>query len=478
LPKPFILSPKNFRLPLLRSSLTLIALLLGWGAYLWLAKQRLEQGIPWEDSYHHWLVSAHWWETGQYMDPLTDNLRSWLPLYHLFSAAVLGLSGIHNLQALEIFSVLLTGGTGLVLWRQGGVVPALLWWLNPITVLTGSMPVAEPLAVFYQTLGIALAASSKWAALMLSLALLSDRGTWPIVVLYSAYRLVQRKKAYALPLFVLLALWLWQQNVGSLDQTHQWATIDQAGQGDFSQRIQELWRYTWKPLAIPFIFALFGLLQAISKREPGRVGLHFLLGLSYFGLILWFVGTGRLTGSVRYYLNLLPLLLMTGSVFVSLSFRDVLWGATIPLLWGWNQTYLALLPKWVVLNQPSVLAGVWLSQHSAPEKEGDLVTDSPLVSYYSHWPPGHIYGGYRPLPQKAAWIVVVGDPRYQAVYPLLKNLPELVKGDWQQVYVAKHWTLDYGAKPARVFYHPASSLSFQSGPSKPLVTINKKEPKN
>jgi hypothetical protein len=457
-----------------------MALLLGWGAYLWLAKQRLEQGIPWEDSYHHWLISAHWWETGQYIDPLTDNLRSWLPLYHLFSAAILGLSGLHNLQALEIFSILLTGCTGLILWRQGGVVPALLWWLNPITVLTGSLPVAEPLAVFYQTLGIALAASPKWAALVLSLALLSDRGTWPIVVLYSAYSLVQRKKAYALPLLVLIALWLWQQNVGSLDQTHQWATIDQAGQGDFSQRLKDLWRYTWKPLAIPSIFAVFGLLLAIFRQKLKLAGIYFLLSLSYFGLILWFVGTGRLTGSVRYYLNLLPLLLMAGSIGMptSLRFRDLLWGITIPLLWSWNQNYLALLPKWVVLNQPSVLAGIWLAQHSSPESQAELFTDSPLVSYYSRWPPGHIAGGYHPLSQKATWIVVIGDPRYQAVYPLLRKLPELLKEGWQQVYVAKHWTLDYRAKPARVFYHPVSLPSFQPNPSTPPVTVNKRDSKN
>ena len=457
-----------------------MVLLLGWGAYLWLAGQRLERGIPWEDSYHHWLISAHWWETGQYIDPLADNLRSWLPLYHLFSATILGLSGIHNLQALEIFSILLTGCTGLILWRQGGVVPALLWWLNPITVLTGSLPIAEPLAVFYQTLGMALASKPKCAALALSLALLSDRGTWPIVLLYSAYCLVQKKRAYVLPLLVLIILWLWQQNVGSLDQTHQWATIDQAGQGYFSQRLKALWHFTWKPLAVPLIFAVFGLLLATTKRRLSLAGVYFLLGLSYFGLILWLVGTGRLTGSARYYLNLLPLLLMAGSVgnsSISLRFRDLLWGITIPLLWGWNQNYLSLLPKWVVLNQPSVMAGVWLSQHSAQEKEAELVTDSPLVSYYSHWPPSHIYGGYRPLSQKAVWVVVVGDPRYQTVYPLLRSLPVLLQRGWQQAYVAQHWTLDYGAKPARVYYHNASPQSFHVEQSASPVAVNKRNPK-
>jgi hypothetical protein len=201
------------------------------------------------------------------------------------------------------------------------------------------------------------------------------------------------------------------------------------------------------------------LLLATAKRRLNLAGIYFLLGLSYFGLILWLVGTGRLTGSARYYLNLLPLLLMTGSagtLSASLRFRDLLWGITIPLLWSWNQNYLSLLPKWVVLNQPSVLAGVWLSQHASQEKEAELVTDSPLVSYYSRWSPSHIYGGYRPLSQKAAWVVVVGDPRYQAVYPLLRSLPKLSRTGWQQVYVAKHWTLDYGAKPARVFHHNAS----------------------
>jgi hypothetical protein len=436
--------------------LTALLLVAGWGAYLWLARQRLEQGIPWEDSYHHWLISAHWWETGQYVDPLTHNLRSWLPLYHLFSAAILGLTGLYNLQALEIFSILLTGCTGLILWRQGGVVPALLWWLNPITVLTGSLPVTEPLAVFYQTLGLALHRKPKLAALALSLALLSDRGTWPIIVLYSVYRAIQKKRAYLLPLIVLVILWLWQQNVGSLDQTQQWAAIDQAGQGNFNQRIKELWHYTWKPLSIPLVFASFGLLLAtIQKRLSVTAGIYFLLSLSYVGLILWLVGTGRLTGSSRYYLNLLPLLLIAGSAgssSLSLRFRDFLWGLTIPLLWGWNQSYLSLLPKWVVLNRPSILAGVWLSQNASQTKDTDLITDSPLVSYYSHWSPSHIYGGNHDLTQNTVWVVVVGDQRYQAVYPLLRRLPELSSQGWQKIYVAKHWTLDYGAKPARIFY--------------------------
>jgi hypothetical protein len=449
-----------------------MVLILGWGAYLWLAGQRLERGIPWEDSYHHWLISAHWWKTGQYLDPLTDNLRSWLPLYHLFSAALLGLFGIHNLRALEIFSILLTGGTGLILWRQGGVVPALLWWLNPITVLMGSLPVAEPLAVFYQTLGMSLYAKPKHAALALSLALLSDRGTWPIVVLYSIYQVFQKKRAYVLTLCVLVLLWLWQQNVGSLDQTHQWATIDQAGQGDFTQRLRDLWHYTWRPLAIPLMFASFGVLLAIIKKKLGLAGGYFLLGLSYFGLILWLVGTGRLTGSARYYLNLLPLLLMTGSAgiaSVSLRFRELLWSVTIPLLWSWNQNYLSLLPQWVILNQPSILAGTWLSLHASTEKEADLVTDSPLVGYYSQWSPSHIYGGYRKLSPNTAWIVVVGDQRYQAVYPLLRSLPaRLNRGSgWKQVYVAKHWTLDYGAKPARVLYRKALPERSQSKKSAP-----------
>lgn len=448
-----------------------MVLILGWGAYLWLAGQRLERGIPWEDSYHHWLISAHWWETGQYVDPLTDNLRSWLPLYHLFSAALLGLSGIHNLRALEIFSILLTGGTGLILWRQGGVVPALLWWLNPITVLMGSLPVAEPLAVFYQTLGMALYTKPNHAAFALSLALLSDRGAWPIVILYSVYQVFQKKRAYVITLCVLVLLWFWQQNVGSLDQTHQWAAIDQAGQSDFTLRLKDLWQFTWRPLAIPVIFASFGLLWAVIKKKIGLTGGYFLLGLSYFGLIFWLVGTGRLTGSARYYLNLLPLLLMTGSVgfsSIALRFRDLVWGVTIPLLWGWNQNYLSLLPQWVVLNQPSILAGIWLSPHSAPDKEADLVTDSPLVSYYSQWSPSHIYGGYRKPSPHTAWLVVVGDQRYQAVYPLLRNLPALMNGGWKQVYVAKHWTLDYGAKPARVLYRkalPARSQSEESVPN-------------
>src|SRR5204863_2919 len=58
-------------------------------------------GDPFEDSYHHWLISATLAATGQLHDPLFGMEDSWLPAYHLVRAAVLRVFGLWNLTALR-----------------------------------------------------------------------------------------------------------------------------------------------------------------------------------------------------------------------------------------------------------------------------------------------------------------------------------------------------------------------------------------
>src|SRR5437762_9257612 len=77
-------------------------------------------GDPFEDSYHHWLISATLAATGQLHDPLFGMEDSWLPAYHLVGAAVLRVFGLWNLTALKATNVGLALLTLVLVMRLAG----------------------------------------------------------------------------------------------------------------------------------------------------------------------------------------------------------------------------------------------------------------------------------------------------------------------------------------------------------------------
>ncbi|UFP93904.1 hypothetical protein [Gloeobacter morelensis] len=111
-----------------------------------------------------------------------------------------------------------------------------------------------------------------------------------------------------------------------------------------------------------------------------------------------------------------------------------------------------LWPRRVVLNRPSELAGAWLAYQPC---SGVLITDSPVVAYFSQWFPERIAGGTLPLPTRTRFIAAITDARYWRICLLLRSYPPLAAGrvptGWQPVYEPGHWSTRYGAKPIRIF---------------------------
>jgi hypothetical protein len=422
-------------------------------AGFWLAVQHHRQtlGIAWEDSYHHWLIAAHLARTGLLADPLTGTSNGWLPVYHGLAGGWLWLFGWHNLAALQALSALFSiAAAGVLAWRWG-IGAVCLFLFNPVTVLSGSLSCAEPLAALLVILGVVAWEKGYLApgAFFWSLAALTDRSCWPLVLLAVGWQGFQLQPSGRLRwLWILLpvsavglGVWLTLAQTG---RTAEWAVVDQAGLTSVGERLGALVEYSWKPLALPLLLAAAGVLAAR----------HEALGLSlpafgYLAALLVLVGGGALTGSSRYYLVLVALLAALAS---SRPLLRLLQLPAAALLLVFSIQYLQLWPRWVVLNRPSELAGRWLARHST---SGILVTDSPVVAYFSRLPPKRIAGGKVPLPAATRYVAAIVDGRYRKIYPLLRNYPQLVGGTvpagWRLVFQARHWSERYGAKPVRVF---------------------------
>ncbi|UFP93893.1 hypothetical protein [Gloeobacter morelensis] len=434
-------------------------------AALWLALQAHRQnlGIAWEDSYHHWLIAAHLARTGILTDPLTSTSNGWLPVYHWLAGGWLAIFGWHNLTALQTLSALFSiAAAGVLAWRWG-VGAACLFLFNPITVLGGSLSVAEPLAVLLVVLGAVawqkdgtVIGAGCW-----SLVALTDRGCWPLVLLAVGWQIFQRRPArlsgwgwLLLPVAALgLGLFLTQAEVG---RTAAWAAVDQAALPSAGDRWRELVAYSWRPLALPLLLALAGTLAA--RREALGLG---LIAFGYLATLVALVTGGALTGSSRYYLVLVALLAALASTRPLLRLLQL---PAVAVLLLFSFQYLQLWPRWVILNQPSELAGRWLASHSS---SGILVTDSPVIAYFSRLPPERIAGGKVPLPAETRYIAAIVDGRYRQIYPLLRSYPELAVGalpaGWRLIYQARHWSERYGGKPVRVFTVDAAPHQAASG---------------
>lgn len=430
-------------------------------AALWLVLQaeRMRLGIAWEDAYHHWLVAATIAQTGMDTDPLTGGRNGWLPLYHWLAAAVLSGTGWHNLRALEWSSAALTLITsGLLTWRWGPLWAA-LFLFNPITILNGSLSVSEPLTTLLVVAGILCWEHSRSlyafsGGMFWSLAALCDRGSWPLVVLAAMWQLWRGDGFRAVGLLPLLAL---GAGLGltrrDLTRTADWAAIDQ-GNLAWSDRLGQLVAFSWQPLALLLVLAFAGTL--FYWRHSNVTRLLGLLCVGYMAVIIALVGNGSLTGSSRYYLVLVALLVMLIASWAWTSgwIAPVLGGLVCVTLVLSSRQYLDLWPRWVILNRPSIEAGKWLARQT---QQGLLLTDSPVVAYYSTWPTSQIRGSAATggtLPKQTRYVAVIPDRRYGRVYPLLERYPSLLNKTppgWLRVWSGTDWTVRYGAKPVEVF---------------------------
>ncbi len=403
-----------------------VGLLALCGLLLLVAAQMAE---PFEDGYGHWLIAANLASTGQLRDPLFGMQDSWLPGYHLLAAAVLRLFGLWQLGALKGLGALLGLATLACVYtlapsgRQGRLAVALLV-LNPVFLFTSSSTVVEPLLTALLS-GAALAAvrgRMRVAALLALLACFTATKAWIWVGAVVIFVVVEvglkrfprpfgervRERGLSLqpgwraPVFGLaipaIALLLFLQ-FGFAPATHSVArgSIEVASattRGSLPAsamgRLIEL-AGTFGLAALPlFALGIVGLLLAV--RSPASVGgratLRFLHvpALVYLAAVLTLVTAGAFTGSHRYLYPALPALALLAAAALDRHAVVVRMAAVA----AGGLLAVAFMPVFASFAADN--AGLVAAGKSAGGSPGVLVTDSPVVAFYSGKSPADLTG--------------------------------------------------------------------------------------
>ncbi len=412
---------------------------------------------PFEDGFGHWLVAANFAATGHLHDPLFSMEDTWLPGYHLLAAGILRLVGLWHIDALRLAGAAIGVVTlGLVYKlapnpRQGRLAVALLA-LNPVFLFTASATVAEPLVTALIS-GAALAAMRarmRLAALLAVLGCATSTKAWIFVGAAAALLLGEAAFRFASPrrvrtsqrfrvgaaVFALPVVALFFIPIGLPTMSHSLARGAQevasaiargSLSGDPIARASELVS-TFGLAALPlFVLGAAGL--AIAIRQPAALRYLHVPALAYLAAILILVGIGAYTGSHRYLYPALPSLALLAAAALDRH-------PAVPRLVAVGAAGLlavAFLP--VFTNFGAQDSGLVAAGRAASGSPGTLITDSPVVAYYSGKPPAQISGS-QALPldrdQAIAWIrqhdvteVVVENISY---YRATAIFPELAAG--------------------------------------------------
>jgi hypothetical protein len=425
------------------------------GLLLLLAAQMSE---PFEDGYGHWLIAANLAQTGQLHDPLFGMEDTWLPGYHVLGAAVLTIFGWHQIAALKALGALLGLATlACVYWiapnvRQGRMAVVLLA-LNPVFLLTSGSAVVEPLMTALLA-GAALAAirrRMRLAALLAALAAVTATKAWiwigavaVFVVIEEIHARVTRRAArpmaaaawavpaVALLVFVQLGYGPASHSIarGSVEVLS--ATARGSLPGGAAERLLELAR-TYGLAALPlFALGLVGLVSAVRRPESvgGVSALRFLHApaLVYLAAVFGLVAAGAYTGSHRYLYPALPSLALLAAAALDRAREPARLGAAA----AGALLAVAFLPAFASFGADN--AGL-VAAGRASAGPGLLITDSPVVAYYSGREPSHIAGS-KVLPadrnDAIAWMtshkvraVVLEGISY---YPATALFPDLASG--------------------------------------------------
>jgi hypothetical protein len=410
---------------------------------------------PFEDGFGHWLVAANFAATGHLHDPLFGMEDTWLPGYHVLAAGILRLVGISHMDALRLAGVAIGVVTlGLVYKlapnpRQGRLAVALLA-LNPVFLFTASATVAEPLMTSLIS-GAALAAMrARWklAATLAALACATSTKAWiflAVGVLALASPVVRKwrttgapegglaraylpRAVFAVPaLGLLLLLPFAPRSLARGAQEVASAIARGSISGDPIARISELIS-TFGLAALPlFVLGVVGL--AIAIRQPAALRYLHVPALVYLAAIVVLVGVGAYTGSHRYLYPALPSLALLAAAALDRH-------SAVPRLAAVAAAGLlavAFLPVFTSFGAQD--SGLVAAGRAASGSPGTLITDSPVVAYYSGKSPAQISGS-QVLPldrdQAIAWIrqhdvteVVVENISY---YRATAVFPELATG--------------------------------------------------
>jgi len=435
----------------LRTALPAIALL-GAATLILLLAARMPE--PFEDGYGHWLIAANFATTGNLHDPLFGMEDTWLPGYHVLAAAVLHVFGVWQLGALKVMSALLAAATAACVYalapnaRQARIATALLV-LNPVFLFTSGSAVVEPL-VTTLLMGAGLAAvrgRMKVAAFLAAAAVVSSTKAWIWVaaaIAFAGIELVRSRSllrsrgavGWAVPAVGLLVL----LQLGFSPASHSVArgtieVVSASARGSVPvggiARLLEL-ASTFGLAALP-LFALLGFGILAARRNPHTpAAWKFVYGPAfvYLAAVFGLVALGVYTGSHRYLYPALPALALLAAAGLDRHRRAVSLlavGATSLLAIG----FLPIFWSFGNLN-----AGLMAAGRASAGSPGMLLTDSPVVAYYSGKQPATMAGsGALPASRDdaVAWMqdhnvtaVVVEDISY---YRATTLFPDLASGN-------------------------------------------------
>jgi hypothetical protein len=390
--------------------------LLGTTAVLLMLAAQMPE--PFEDGYAHWLIAANLASTGQLHDPLFGMQDTWLPGYHLLAAAVLWIFGISQLWALKVLGALIGLGTLACVYalapngRQGRLAVALLA-LNPVFLFTSGSTVVEPLLTALIT-GMALAAvrgRMKIAGFLAVLACLTATKAWiwiGAIAGFAALEIIRGRLtrdgghprpapavAWAVPAVALLIF----LQLGFAPASHSVArgsveVVSATARGSLAggvlTRLLELGG-TYGLAALPlFAFGVLGLVLVLREPESfggmARIRFLYVPAMVYLGAVFALVAAGTYTGSHRYLYPALPALALLAAAMLDRRaplVRTLAVGASGLLAVGF-------LP--VFAGFASDNAGLVAAGKAASAGPGLLVTDSPVVAFYSHKRPSAITG--------------------------------------------------------------------------------------
>jgi len=389
-------------------SATPITLLLGMAALLLLLAAQMPE--PFEDGYAHWLLAANMAANGSLHDPLFAMEDTWLPVYHLVAAGILRVFGLWQLGLLKAFGALVGVAT---LWcvyrlapsvRQGRLAVVLLL-LNPVFLFTSGSAVVEPFVTSLLT-AAALSAVKKrmrLAALLAALACATSTKAWIWVAAAAGFGVLEAFRtraplrarvpavAWAIPALAVLAF----LQLGFAPASHSVArgsielmsaTIRGSASASAFERLGLLTQ-TFGLGALPlFCFGLVGLVLAWRRRMARLLTFVYVPSLVYLGAVAGLVAVGAYTGSHRYLYPALPALALLAAGALdrySAGVRGVVLVASGLLTVG----FLPVFAGFAADNAGLVAAG-----QASSGLRGLLITDSPVVAFYSGKPPSQIVG--------------------------------------------------------------------------------------
>jgi cellulose synthase/poly-beta-1,6-N-acetylglucosamine synthase-like glycosyltransferase len=472
---------------------------------------------PFEDGYGHWLIAANLALTGHLHDPLFGMEDTWLPGYHVLAAGVLWLFGWSQLGALKAMGALLGVFTLACVYalapnvRQARFAVALLA-LNPVFLFTSGSAVVEPLLTALLT-GAALAAvrgRMKIAALLALLACATSTKAWiwiAAVAGFAGLEVVRRafsfpvglreRGARALPswrapafvwavpaiaVLVVLQLGLAPASNsvarGSLEVAS--ATARGSLPAGALARVAEL-AGTFGLAALPlFAFGLVGVWilvrHRLQHRDIATARFLYVPAIVYLVAVFGLVAAGAYTGSHRYLYPALPALALLAAGALdrhAAAFRLIAVAATVLIA-------IAFIP--VFAGFAAGNAGLEAAGRAAAGS-GVLLTDSPVVAFYSGRAPSDIVGSRQlPLDRAGAidWMQSHGVAdvalenisyyRATAVFPDLASGMETAPfhplGDEAayQVSGGKHvYAYRFGLAPSSIY--PGLEASVTTGPA-------------